>query len=160
MAYRSSIHESTWVSPAVMIFGRELSLSVGMTLGRHIRENMLCATDHAFQLEQKLLDIHDFAQKHLNISSESMKKRYDVKMHKIPYKVRDSVWYYYPKRKIGFNPKLQRPWKWPMIVVECMNEVLFRIQSGPKLKPLVVHHDKLKPYLGEGKQEWFVNKRT
>ena len=56
-----------------------------------------------------------------------------------------------------FNPKLQRPWKGPMIVVESLNEVLFRIQSGPKSKPLVVHHAKLKPYLGEEKPEWFVN---
>ena len=111
-------------------------------------------------MEQRLLDIHDFARKHLNISSESMKKRYDVKMHRIPYKVGDAVWYYYPKRKVGFNPKLQRPWKGPMIVVECLNEVLFRIQTGPKSKPQVVHHDKLKPYLGEDKPEWFINKKA
>ena len=43
----------------------------------------------------------------------------------------------------SFNPKLQRPWKGPMIVVEQLNDVLFRIQSGPKNKPMVVHHDKL-----------------
>ena len=85
MAYQSSIHESTGVSPAMMMFDRELTLHVDMTLGRPIREDRLCATEHAYQLEQKLLDIHDFAQKQLNISSESMKKRYDVKMHKIPY---------------------------------------------------------------------------
>ena len=90
-------------------------------------------------------DIHDFARKHLNISSESMKRRYGVKIHKIPYKVGDAVWYYYPKRKVGFNPKFQRPWKGPMIVVDRFNEVLCRIQSGPKTKPMVVHHDKLKP---------------
>ena len=44
-----------------------------MTLGRPIRDERLCATEHAYQLEQKLLDVHDFARKHLNISSESMK---------------------------------------------------------------------------------------
>ena len=160
MAYRSSIHESTGVSPAMMMFGRELTLPVDMTLGRPIRDERLCATDHAYQLEQRLLDIHDFARKHLNISSENMKKRYDVRMHKNPYKIGDAVWYYNPKRKVGFNPKLQRPWKGPMIVVDRLNEVLFRIQSGQKAKPQVVHHDKLKPYLGEDKPEWFSNKTT
>ena len=89
-----------------------------------------------------------------------MKKRYDVRMHKNPYKIGDAVWYYHPKRKVGFNPKLQRPWKGPRIVVDRLNEVLFRIQSGPKAKPQVVHHDKLKPYLGEDKPEWFSNKTT
>ena len=40
-----------------------------------------------------------------------------------------------------------------MIVVEQLNDVLFRIQLSLKAKPIVVHHDKLKPYLGEDKQE-------
>ena len=91
LAYRSSVHESTGVSPALMMFGRELTLPVDMTLGRPIREDRLCATEHAYQLEEKLLDIHDFARKHLNISSESMKRRYDIKAHKVSYKVGDAV---------------------------------------------------------------------
>ena len=107
LAYRSSIHETTGVSPAMMIIGRELTLPVDMTLGRPIREDRLCATEHVYQLEQNLLGIHDFARKHLNISSESMKRRYVVKIHKIPYKVGDAVWYYYPKLKVGFNPILE-----------------------------------------------------
>ena len=160
LAYRSSIHETTGVSPAMMMFGRELTLPVDMTLGRPIRDDRLCATEHAYHLEQKLLDIHDFARKHLDISSESMKRKYDIKTYKIPYKVGDAVWYYNPKRKVGFNPKLQRPWKGPMIVVEQLNDVLFRIQLSLKAKPIVVHHDKLKPYLGEDKPEWFVDRKA
>ena len=158
LAYRSSIHETTGISPAMMMLGRELTLPVDMTLGRPIRDERLCATGHAYQLEQRLLDVHDFARKHLDISSESMKRRYDIKAHKIPCKVGDAVWNYYPKRRVGFNPKLQRPWKGPMIVVEVLNEVLFRIQSEPRNNSMVVHHDRLKPYLGEDKPEWFVSK--
>ena len=47
-----------------------------------------------------------------------------------------------------------------MIVVEQLNDVLFRIQLSLKAKPIVVHHDKLKPYLGEDKPEWFVDRKT
>ena len=101
MAYRSSIHETTGVSPAMVMFGRELTLPIDMALGRPIREVRLCATDHAYQLEQRLLDIHDFARRHLHISSESMKRRYDVQTHKIPYKLGDALWYYNPKRKVA-----------------------------------------------------------
>ena len=113
-----------------------------------------------YQLEQRLFNIHEFARKYLNIFSESLKKSNDVRMHQNPYKIGDAVWYYNPKRKLGFNPKLQRPWKGLIIVVDCLNEVLFGIQSGPKAKPQVVHHDKLKPYLGVDKPEWFSNKTT
>ena len=160
MAYRSSVHESTGISPAMMMLGRELTLLVDMTLGRPIRDERLCVTEHAHQLEQRLLDVHDFARKHLDISNESMKRRYDMKTYKVLYKVGDAVWYYFPKRKVGFNPKLQRPWKGPYIVVEQFNDVLFRIQSGQRTKPIVVHHDKLKPYLGDDKPDWFDNNKT
>ena len=43
-----------------------------------------------------------------------------------------------------------------MVVVGVLNDVLFRIQSGPKAKSVIVHHDKLKPYLGEDKPDWFA----
>ena len=130
-----------------------------MTLGRPIRDERLCTTEHAHQLEQRLLDVHDFGRKHIDISSESMKRRYDMKTYKVLYKVGDAVWYYFPKRKVGFNPKLHRPWKGPYIVVEQFNDVLFRIQSGQRMKHIVVHHDNLKPYLGDDKPDWFDNTR-
>ena len=78
LAYRSCIHETTGVSPAMMMFGRELTLH-DMTLGRLINDDRLCATEHAYHLEQKLSDIHEIARKHLDISSESMKRKYDIK---------------------------------------------------------------------------------
>ena len=35
----------------MMMFGRELTLPVDMTLGRPIREDRLCATEHVYQLD-------------------------------------------------------------------------------------------------------------
>ena len=67
--------------------------------------------------------IHDFARKHLNVSSESMKRRYDVKMHKIAYKAEDAFWYYNSKQKVGFNPNLQRRLKETMNGVDILNDV-------------------------------------
>ena len=65
----------------------------------------------------------------------------------IPYKAGNAVWYCNPKRKVGFNPKLQRPWKGHMLVVVQLNEALFRIQLSLKAKSIVIHHDKMKHYL-------------
>ena len=64
LAYRSSIHETTGVSPDMIMISRELTLPVDITFGGPIKEDRLCATEHAYQLEQKLLGIHDFARKH------------------------------------------------------------------------------------------------
>ena len=134
LAYRSSVHETTGVSPAKMTFGRDLLLPFDMAIGRPVREDRVSATDYAYELEQKLLEIHQFARKRLNVASDSMKRRYDLKVNYREYQVGDSVWYYKPKRRVGYNPKFQVDWKGPMVVTERINDVLYKIQSAAKEK--------------------------
>lgn len=111
------------------MFGRELTLPIDMALGRPVREERLSATDHAYQLEQMLLEIQ-FARKHLTLARDSMKRRYNIKANYVQYKVGEPVWYFKPKRKVGFNSKLQRQWKGPF-VVGCLNDGLYKVQTGP-----------------------------
>ena len=37
-----------------------------------------------------------------------------------------------------------------------MNDVLYRIQAGPKNKSEIVHHDSIRLYLCEDKPTWFA----
>ena len=37
-----------------------------------------------------------------------------------------------------------------------MSDVLYRIQKGPKSKPKVVHHDRLKAYRGSNTLDWLT----
>lgn len=104
LAYRSSVHETLGVSPARMIFGRDLTLPIDLAMGRPVREEKHCVTDYAYELEQRLLDIHEYARKHLKIASDSMKRQYDVKTNHINYNIGDAVWYFKPSRRKGFNP--------------------------------------------------------
>ena len=46
-----------------------------------------------------MLDIHEFARKHLKIASDNMKRRYDIKVNFTKYNVGDAVWYFKPSRK-------------------------------------------------------------
>ena len=80
-----------------------------------------------------------------------MKRRYDLKTNYKEYNVGDRVWYLKPRRRVGYNPKLQADWKGPMVIIERLNNVLYRIQSGPKAKSEIAHHDHINPYLCEDK---------
>ena len=156
LAYRSSVHKTLGVSPAMMTFGRDLTLPIDSALGRPVKEQTICATDHAYQLEQKLLEIHEFARKLLSIASDSMKRRYDLKTNYKAYKVGDPVWCFKPRRRVGYNLKLQADWKGPMVIIERLNNVLYRIKSGPKAKPDIAHPDHIHLYLCDDKPTWFV----
>ena len=156
LAYRSSVHETLGVSPARMIFGRDLTLPIDLAIGRPVREEKHCVTDYAYELEQRLLDIHEYARKHLKIASDSMKRQYDVKTNHINYNIGNVVWYFKPSRRKGFNPKIQIHWKGPYVVTQRLNEVLYRIQAGPKTKSDIVHHDAIRPYLCDDRPTWFI----
>ena len=39
--------------------------------------------------------------------------------------------------------------KGPFLVTERINDVIYRIKRSPRAKPKVVHHDRLKLYIGE-----------
>ncbi|KAL5004068.1 hypothetical protein ScPMuIL_017524, partial [Solemya velum] len=148
MAYRSSIHESTSVSPNKMMFGREINLPIDLVFGRPEKELQNSETEYACDLEENLTIIHDFARKRLQLSSDAMKKNYDHKVKHNQYNQGDLVWYYNPQREVGKNPKLQKPWVGPCGILEKLNDILYRIKPGPRSKTKVVHHDRLKPYLG------------
>lgn len=47
-------------------------------------------------------------------------------------------------KKKGLSPKLQAPWKGPLIVSACYGSVLYEIQGLKHSK--IIHHDRLKPY--------------
>jgi hypothetical protein len=157
MAYRSSVHETTGVTPCRMMFGHEINLPVDLVLGRPFQEKVYeNAPDYVRDLENIVDKVHAFARSHMNMSSDVMKKTYDHKIHQKLHNSGDPVWYYQYQRKVGLNPKLQKPWHGPFVVIERLNDVMYRIKLSPKSKPKVVHHDKLKPYVGENRPTWFT----
>ena len=60
-----------------------------------------------------------------------------------------------PSTQKGKSPKLSRPWEGPYVVVERLNDVVYRIQRGPRAKPKVVHRDRLWQYRGDACADWF-----
>ncbi|CAG2219664.1 unnamed protein product [Mytilus edulis] len=155
MAYRSAEHESTGVSPCKMMYGREINLPVDLLFGKSPDTSKSSISDFVNDLEHTLLTVHEFARTNLNVASDVMKRNYDHNIHLKLFNPGDPVWYYQYQRKVGVNPKFQRPWHGPFVVTHRLNDVLYRIQLGPRMKPKVVHHDKLKPYLGDHGPTWF-----
>ena len=66
----------------------------------------------------------------------------------------DAVWLHNPQRKKGLSPKLQRPWQGPYLVLKRINDVIYRIQLGPSIRPKVVHSNRLWKYRGADPPGW------
>ncbi|CAG2215826.1 unnamed protein product [Mytilus edulis] len=121
-------------------------MPLDLLIGRPKEENNdgINYSTYAKRLQEKVESIHSFARRRIYKSSDLMKKCHDRNVNHISYEVGDAVWLYEPRRKVGFCPKLYRPWNGPFIITKKLNDVIYRIQKGPKNKPKVIHHNRLK----------------
>ncbi len=68
MAYRTSVHESTQCTPAIMMMmGRDLRLPIDLLIGRPEEEPKQLATDYADDLQQRLERVHEFVRSQLKL---------------------------------------------------------------------------------------------
>ena len=51
-----------------------------------------------------------------------------------------------PVVPVGKSHKFFSPWKGPYVILQCLNDVTYRIQEIARQKELIVHYDRLKPF--------------
>ena len=150
MAYRSSRQESTGQTPYLMLFGREIDMPVDVVYGRPAPEELPeDTTAYVEQLRETLEEAHELARRSTGQSSARQKRNYDHRSRGSKYQVGDAVWLFRPQVTKGRSKKLRRPWCGPYTVMTCLDDITFQIRRSANSKPVVVHYDRLKPYLGD-----------
>jgi hypothetical protein len=94
-----------------------------------------------------------YVRQHRKGDSDHGKARYTRLANSAGFQEGDRVWIYRPTRKKGKSPKLQSCWEGPYNVITRINDVVYRIQWHPQAKMMVVHLDRLAPYLGSTREE-------
>ncbi len=123
-------------------------------------ETRQAATEYAETLQEQLETVHEFAQAHLQIRSDQMKRRYDLSLSCPLLEAGDATWLYNPQRRKGLTPKLQRPWQGPYVIINRINDLVYRIQLNPTAKPKVVHRNRLWHYGGANAPTWYTANAT
>ena len=108
-AYRAVPHEATKRTPNKMMLGRELPMPSHLQVPVPQEESTDC--DYVKELENRLLETHEEARKHLKRNRQYAKKEYDKTAQVTQYEVNQWVWLFNPIRKKGRSPKLQIGWE-------------------------------------------------
>eukprot|EP00731_Ephydatia_muelleri_P004061 Em0002g237a len=148
-AYRTSVHETTGVTPFSMMLGREARLPEDLIYGlpvggapvpqggREYVEHLKKAMQNAYK------SIRDEAWKEM----QHQKNVYDERQNERQcYQKGDFVWLHCPAVPRGHSPKFHRPWQGPYEVEEKLGDVVYRIRKNRQAKQLTVHFNRLKPY--------------
>jgi hypothetical protein len=98
-------------------------------------------------------DIHHYARQHLKVTSDSMKACYDCLANSAGFQEGDQVWLNCLTQTRGKSPKLQPSWEGPYKVITQINYVVYQKQWHLRARMIVVHLDRLAPYLGATQNE-------
>lgn len=162
MAYNSSVHSTTGFTPHKLLFGREMRLPVHVLTGNPSEEEDAqdMSTHDDYQtyvddLKEKLKKTHTVALKAIKHGVKLYKDRYDVGLASRQLHVGQPVWLYRPQRKKGVCPKLTCKWEKGYVVIQQLDDMLYRVQKGRQGRSQVVHIQRLVPYGGTDPPMWW-----
>ncbi|CAC5367980.1 unnamed protein product [Mytilus coruscus] len=157
MAYNSTPHESTGLTPHRLVYGQEMKFPLDVISERIEQDKPQTefASDYANKLEEKLREAHKIAREHLKVASERQKFQYDENVKEKIYSDGQLVWRNQKQNIPGKKVKICRNWTGPWVITKKLSDVLYRIQHAKNSPPVVVHGDNLKPYRVSKKLKWF-----
>ena len=149
-AMNTTVHTSIGVSPFRVLFGRDPSTPLHLIYGdpNDRRETSAdTAQQYAHDVQQRLHAAHRAVREELDAAVERRRRQYHQEVS--IYHPGQLVWLFTPAATPGVSRKLQTFWTGPWRILECVNQVTYRIQPDPSWsgqKEQVVSVDRLKPY--------------
>ena len=93
MAFNSTPHESTGISPHRLVFGREMNFPLDiLTEPVDDEDEAKHISEYVQDLEDRLRKSHNIAREHLKASSERQRRLYNANVKNINYEIGDMVW--------------------------------------------------------------------
>lgn len=143
-AYRTAKQRSTGVTPAMLMFGRELRQPLDEAL-QLTRPGDASAS--AAEIARKIQSNVERAKESLARSREAQARYYNAHRRHVTFQVGDKVLWFKPMRRQGLVAKLAHQWNGPYVVAEVVNDVLYRLQSlNGRLVRELANVVTLKPY--------------
>ena len=105
LAYRSSVHDTTSLSPAMMTYARELDLPADLIFGgpESVSKQSIEPPEYVRNLSDNMEKVHNLDGEKLVKTGERQKRNYDLNQFKHNYQVGDQVLLYNPVVKQGHS---------------------------------------------------------
>ena len=152
-AYRATPQDSSQLTPNLLMLGRETRQPVDLAYLTPDTEN-LTPGSYADKLRHKTQHAHEVARKHLAVAHRRQKDNYNNKLCEYSYESGDAVWMLNETRKVGVNQKLQPTYIGPIVVLQKLDNLLYRVQIDARGQQRIVNHNKMKPYKGDNYPPW------
>ena len=146
-AYRATQHNSTGVSPNLLMFNREIDCPIDVIVGQPPGTKQTeCPIQYVQWVQTAMLDAFEFTHEQLGTAANRQKRDYDRNLKPREYARNDWVWRFYPPTA---GMILGMGWVGPYLVVKRISYLVYRIQNSEESEPITVHVDDIKPFIGK-----------
>ncbi|CAC5388204.1 unnamed protein product [Mytilus coruscus] len=157
MAIRSSVQETTGMTPNKLMFGREINIPLTL-LHEPLPSTPPSHIEYIGKLQDNINKAYDIVRGHMRTQQKRQKVNYDMKQSGKPYKENDLVWLFTPHKRKGLSPKLQKFWVGPYRIVKKLSDANYLIQLEGSLAKRIVHFNRLKVYVTPHPERTLVKK--
>ena len=145
MAYRSSMHETTGMTPNALMLGREVCTPLDLMF--ELPSSVKCTPNNTWcwLLQERLENAHRHVRIHTEQSMVRQKHYHDRKLHWKTFSTGDRVCVYFPRTKPGKSPKFTTFWNGPYIVKSRLSDVTYLVDCGRNGRDQFIHVDRMRP---------------
>ena len=144
MAYRATEHETTGISPNLLMLGRETTTPLDIAFEMPAAIKSIPANQWVWELQERLERAHKVVRDQTGKSINRQKRYHDRKLSFKALKPEDSVYVLFPVRKSGCSRKWTSFWRGPFKVSEKVSDVLFKINCGRFGSAEIIHLDRIR----------------
>ena len=144
MAYRSTEHETTGMTPNALMLGRETTTPLDICFEMPPSIKSKTTNEWVWELRESLETAHTFVRQNTGLSIQKQKRYHDQKSYRENIQVNDKVYVLFPVKRAGQTIKFCSFWRGPFKVMEKLCDVLYIIDCGRNGSHQVIHIDRLK----------------
>ena len=144
MAYRSTEHETTGLTPYMLMLGRETATPLDIMFEMPQSLKSIPVNQWVWEIRERLESAHTLVREYTGESMKRQKKYHDRRVSYERFEAGDSVYVYFPVRKSGHSSKLTCFWRGPFQVSERLSDVLYKVNCGRLGSIQVIHCDRMR----------------
>ena len=144
MAYRSADHETTGMSPNMLMFGREVSTPLDLMFEMPSLIKPIPNNQWVWELRDKIETAHAKVRQYTQQSMHRQKALHDSRISYEKFEIGDQVFVYFPVKQIGTSSKLTPFWRGPYVITGKLSDVLYKVNCGRNKTEQVIHCDRIR----------------
>ena len=144
MAYRSSEHETTGLSPNMLMFGREVSTPLDLMFELPNLSKPIPNNQWVWELRDRIETAHTLVRQYTQQAMHRQKRNRYSRLSFETYKIGDQVFVYFPVKKVGMSAKFTSFWRGPFKITGKLSDIVYKVNCGYNGTEQNIHCDRIR----------------